>query len=176
MQTDSKLAIPVGWHPGRFGQISPTKPLLVTFALLMAAATLIVAANHGGAGVRTAGADSGDLGSEAAIGGSAVASPGRLAFDQSVGAQSPAKNVEVTNLGTEPLHLEEIAVVDPTQSGRTGFEIDAGSCTPGIPAMGTCTLGIEFRPHTIGVHNATLRITPAGSAQMSVALVAAATD
>ncbi len=182
MQTSSRPAIPVTWRLGRFRQTSPSRvplperSLQAFFAILLTAAALTVAVNLGSAGVPAPGVASDNPGSGRALVGAAVASPGGLAFEQPVGARTPAKNVELTNLRTEPLHLEEVAVVDPAQSGTTGFVVDAGSCAAGIPAMGTCTLGIEFRPHRIGLHNATLRITPAGSAQMSVALIAAATD
>lgn len=96
-------------------------------------------------------------------------------FEQPVGSRAGARNVELTNLGNEPLRLDEVAVVNPTGSTSTWFEVDAASCAAGIPAMGACTLGIEFRPQTIGQHDASLKITPAGSAPMFVALTATAT-
>jgi hypothetical protein len=178
MQTSSRPAIPVEWRLGRFRQTSPWRVSLPKWSLQAFFAILLtaVAVNLGSADVRAPGAASGNPGTERVIAEAAVASPGGLTFEQPVGTRTPAKNVELTNLRTEPLHLEKVAVVNPAQSGTTGFVIDAGSCAAGIPAMGTCTLGIEFRPHKTGLHNATLRITPAGSAQMSVALMAAATD
>ncbi|HEU4866928.1 MAG TPA: choice-of-anchor D domain-containing protein [Actinomycetota bacterium] len=176
MQTSSRPAIPVGWRLGRASRVPlPAGSLTATVAILLTAAALAVAVNLGSAGVRATGAAYDDSGSEGVIAEAAVASPAGLAFEQPVGARAPVKNVEVTNLGTEPLHLEKVAIVDPSQSG-TGFVVNAGSCAAGIPALGTCTLGIEFRPQTIGLHNATLKITPTGSAPMSVALMAAATD
>lgn len=182
MQTSSRPATPIGLGLGRFRKTSPSRVplsaggLQASFAIILTAAALTVAVNLGGAGVREPGAASDNPGSERVIAEAAVASPGGLAFEQPVGERAPAKNVELTNLRTEPLQLEEVAVVDPAQGGTTAFVVDAGSCAAGIPALGTCTLGIEFRPHTIGLHDATLRVTPAGMAPMSVALKASATD
>lgn len=74
--------------------------------------------------------------------------------------------VTVTNQGTTPLTVGAPAL-SGTDAGS--YAVDAGTCTTGVDAGGSCTVNASFTPTTYGTKNALLTV-PVGDQTRSVTL------
>jgi hypothetical protein len=184
MQTNDRVATQPGWIVEWFrAPVSTaagpfTGPVEIPSALAVALIVLLVAsglvASRGGA--RVPGAEAEGFDSSAVVaGGTLVASPDRLEFDQPAGALTPARTVEVTNLGSRRIDLAEVAALNPAGTRSSAYKIDTDACRDGIPARGTCVLRVEFMPRTAGNHPATLTIAAGDSPPLGIVLQARAT-
>ncbi len=75
----------------------------------------------------------------------------------SIGSSSPALTITLSNVGTGPLTISDIAI-DSSQYRRSG-----GSCATEFPGNlnpdESCTIKVVFMPSSIGINNALLTIT-----------------
>ncbi|MFN8512849.1 MAG: choice-of-anchor D domain-containing protein [Chloroflexia bacterium] len=82
-----------------------------------------------------------------------------------VGAVSPAQTVTVTNVGAGPVSLSTIALGG---TNAADFEVLDNTCTSGagaatLPAGGSCTVSVRFKPGSTGAKSATLSIGDSAS-------------
>jgi hypothetical protein len=84
-------------------------------------------------------------------------SPTTIDFgSQTVGATSASRRAIVTNIGAAPLTVSPIVVGGANVSDWTGL---TGTCTGTIPAGGTCSIDIAFRPGSSGARSGDLVLT-----------------
>jgi hypothetical protein len=91
-------------------------------------------------------------------------SPASLTFgNQTVGTQSAAQTVTVTNSGTTAVTISTIGV--------TGSYVETNTCGTSLKAEGVCTISVMFRPAAAGTIKGSLGIKSSStSAPQSIAL------
>ncbi len=82
----------------------------------------------------------------------AALSPASLTFaNQLVGTTSAAQSVTLSNPGSAPLNISQIATAgDYTQTNNCGASLDAGT---------SCTINVSFKPTNTGTRSGTLSVT-----------------
>ena len=88
-------------------------------------------------------------------------SPTSLAFGNVArGTTSAARTVTITNTSTAVLSITSVSLAgtNPGQFTRTN------NCPAQVPAGGTCTVTVRFKPTSTGNKSAILRVTPGGGA------------
>ena len=88
-------------------------------------------------------------------------SPTSLAFGNVArGTTSAARTVTITNTSTAVLSITSVSLAGtaPGQYTRTN------NCPAQVPAGGTCTVTVRFKPTSTGNKSAILRVTPGGGA------------
>jgi len=79
-------------------------------------------------------------------------SPSSLTFgNQAVGTTSPPQTVTLSNIGTSPLTVSNIAA--------SGDFAEANTCGSFLAAGGSCSIKVTFTPTTTGTRNGTLTVT-----------------
>jgi hypothetical protein len=189
MQANHRTAVPAAWLLGRFrapvsAVAAPAPaPGLVELPLAMALALIVMTMVMAGglvtairSGVPMAVADDPWFDEPAVLaGGSLLAIPDRLDFEQPAGARTPSRNVEVTNLGSRPVDPLEVSALDPAGNRSNAYKVDTTGCAGGIPAKGTCVVRVEFVPRAQGDHRATLTIEAGDFSPLAILLRASAT-
>lgn len=101
--------------------------------------------------------------------------PSALNFgNQTVGTESAAQTLTVTNTGGSTLHINSLLV-----SGDPDFFTLTNNCVggPGVAPGGSCTAQVVFSPHTAGAGAATLTIgSDAANGPVSVSLSGTGVD
>src|SRR6185437_11012608 len=96
-------------------------------------------------------------------------SPASIAFgNQSINTEAPAQTISVTNPGTATLHINSLVV-----SGDADFFTSNNDCVAGTGVVpgGSCSIQVEFFPHSTGPGSATLTIgSDAANGPVSVSL------
>jgi hypothetical protein len=84
--------------------------------------------------------------------------------DQKVGTKSAAVPVQLTNVGTTTLSITQIAIT----GADAGDFAETNNCGTSVPAGGSCTIKITFKPTAKGQRSANLSISDdgGGSPQM----------
>ena len=187
MQANNRTAVPAAWLLGRFrtpvSAVASPVPGLVELPLAMALALIVMTMVMAGglvtaikSGVPMAVAEDGWFDEPAVIaGGSLLAMPARLDFEQPAGSRTPSRNIEVTNLGSRPVDSLEVSALDPAGDRSNAYKVDTMGCAGGIPAKGTCVVRVEFVPRAAGDHRATLKIETGNLSPLAVLLRASAT-
>ena len=87
-------------------------------------------------------------------------------FGQTASTSSPAQTVRITNSSSAPAAITSIAFVGthPGQFSRND------NCPATLPARGSCTVSVTFRPTSQGVKTAQLNVNGGGGGLRSVVL------
>ena len=85
-----------------------------------------------------------------------------------VGATSASQVATLTNTGAAPFAVSSIAL---TGANATWFVLQSNTCPANLPAGGSCTIGVQFKPIAAASKSAKLTIaTSAAKAPLSVSL------
>ena len=92
--------------------------------------------------------------------------------DQKVGTKSAAVPVQLTNVGTTKLSISQIAITG-TDGGDFG---ETNNCGTSVPAGGSCTIKVSFKPTAQRQRSASLAISDdGGGSPQTVALTGTGT-